>query len=605
MDGIGAGLRRLLLVLALLWKDATRSYRLQLLFVLALLAATAVLTALGPVALKLVVDALAGEPAEASGSLALLVALYVTALWLARAIAEVRGFIFVRVERRLFRTLCERLFDHVIRLPLVFHAQRRTGAVNQALESGLQGYYLVLQQLVFSILPIVVELTAVIVVLGRVDQGEFLLLFLIALVSYGVAFGIAAKRAASPAAMASMAHLDATAVMTDGMLNYEAIKLFAAEDMIRRRVSDALARTESGWIDFFTRYSLNGLVVSLIFAAFLALTSARAAMAVQAGEMSVGTFVLINSYVLQLVRPVELLGLAVQGLTRGLAMMKGMIELLAEPTESTPELPGGPLREPVLGRFKEQRSAEGALAFRNVSFSYGPDRIVLRNVSFTLQPGRTLGIVGATGAGKSTLVRLLVRLVAPDDGTILLNGEPISQQPLPYLRQMVGVVPQDVTLLNDTIAFNIRLGRPTATQEEIVSAARVANLHDFIMALPENYQTVVGERGVRLSGGERQRVAIARAVLKRPYLYVFDEGTSALDAATEAAVLRSFKEDTRAHSTLMITHRLSSIAHADVIIVLDQGMIVEQGNHAELIELNGLYHQLWRAQQCSGRTVSI
>jgi ABC-type multidrug transport system fused ATPase/permease subunit len=267
-----------------------------------------------------------------------------------------------------------------------------------------------------------------------------------------------------------------------------------------------------------------------------------------------------------------------------MAMLKKMLELFREPTEASH---GG----------RSMSEGTGALEFKQVALSYATQRPILRDVSFKVSAGRTLGIVGSSGAGKSTIVRLLVRLYEPDQGTILMDGVPVSELSLQELRRLIAVVPQDTALFNDTIRYNIAIGRPTSTQEEIEHAARLAQLHDFIMRLPEGYDTRVGERGVKLSGGERQRISIARAVLKHPRMYVFDEATSSLDSHTERGILSSIQEISKSSTTLIIAHRLSTVVHADNIIVLDKGTVVEQGNHVQLLERDGLYASLWQAQQ--------
>jgi ATP-binding cassette subfamily B protein len=301
--------------------------------------------------------------------------------------------------------------------------------------------------------------------------------------------------------------------------------------------------------------------------------------------MALGDFVLVNTYVLQLVRPVEMLGNAVQSCSQGLAMLERLTHLFREAPE------------PPCGIRTGSAAGPGALEFDGVSLSYREDRPVLRNVSFRIAPKRTLGIVGSSGSGKSTIVRLLMRLVEPDDGRILLDDAPICDLDLAHLRRAIAVVPQDTALFNDTLAYNIALGRTHASFPDVQHAARVAHLHDFIMSLPDGYDTRVGERGIKLSGGERQRVSIARAVLKSPQIYVFDEATSSLDSQSEQQILANLREIAKHSSTLVIAHRLSTVLHADEIVVLEYGRIVERDSHSSLLRQNGRYAALWRAQQ--------
>jgi ATP-binding cassette subfamily B protein len=572
-------------VVGLVWTQATPFVRRRLSAALLLLVIASVLTALGPVALKLVIDKFAGQSNGHAVSAVLLIGLYVLSQFLSRAIGEIRGLVYARAERRMFRTLSERLFSHVMHLPLRFHVNRQTGAISQTLDNGLQGYQLVLHHLIFTVLPVLAELGTVVVVLLGFNYPEFLALFCAAIVCYTTAFSFFAIRIAKAADTASTAHVASTAAMTDAVLNYETVKFFAAEHVVQDRLSQALMRTEDEWVGFFRRYAYNGLGVAAIYATFLAAAVLYAAHQVQQGRMTIGDFVLVNTYMLQVIRPVEMLGYAMQGFSQGMAMLRKMLELFHEQTE------------PMLTQDKEPLSGPGALRFDQVTLSYNPDRVVLKDVSFTLPAGKTLGVVGASGAGKSTIVRLLVRLYEPDSGRILLDGIPISELSLSQLRRAVAVVPQDTILFNDTIGYNIGFGRFGATQNEIEQAARLAQLHDFIMSLPERYETKVGERGVKLSGGERQRVSIARAALKRPRIYVFDEATSSLDSRTEQEILGNLREISKASTTLIIAHRLSTVVHSDEIIVLGSGTVLERGAHSQLLEHDGAYAALWQAQQ--------
>ncbi len=572
-------------VIALIWTDATRFVRFRLLAALLLIVAASAMTALGPVALKLVVDGFTGQASGVGTSAVTLIGLYVLSQWLARAAGEIRGLVYARAERRMSRMLSERLFAHVMRLPLKFHLERQTGAISQALDNGLNGYQMVLHTLVFTILPVLTELGTIVVVLARLDQPAFLGLFSGALVAYAVVFGYAAHTVVAAARAASDSQINSTAVMTDSILNYETVKYFTAESVVQERVRRALIQTEDGWVGFYRRYAYNGLGIATIFAGFLAVTIIHAAHEVQGGRLSVGSFVLVNTYMLQVVRPVEMLGYAMQSLSQGLAFLGKMLAILREEPE------------PVAAVDSAPPGGAGRLEFTTVGVAYRPDRIILRDVSFSVPAGKTLAVVGGSGAGKSTLVRLLVRLLEPDTGRILLDGQSIGELPLAKLRQAIAVVPQDTVLFNDTIGYNIAFGKAGSTRAEVEHAARLAHLHDFITSLPDGYDTKVGERGVKLSGGEKQRVSIARAAIKRPRIYVFDEATSSLDSNTEREILRNLREISRFSTTVVIAHRLSTVIHADEIIVLEAGTIVERGSHPGLLRQNGRYAALWQAQQ--------
>jgi ATP-binding cassette subfamily B protein len=569
---------------SIIWSDADRFVRQRLAVVLLLVVAASVLTALGPLALKWLVDGFTGQ-VRTPLSPALLVGAYVLGQFLARIAGEVRGLVYARVERRMFRVLSGRLFAHILRLPLRFHLDRRTGAVSQILDNGLTGYQMILHHLVFTFLPVTAELGTIIAVLVRLAHPAFLSLFCGALVCYAAVFAYAARSIARAARSASAAHVDAAARMTDAILNVESVKYFAAESVVQKRVGRALSRTEAEWVSFYRRYAVNGAAVSTIFATFLATTTLYAVHEVEGSRLTVGDFVLITTYLLQVIRPVEALGYAMQGFSQGAAMLEKMLALFHEKSE--PQQPDEPVR----------LEGPGQVEFENVTLSYGPHRTALQGVSFKVPAGKTVAIVGASGSGKSTLVRLLVRFLEPDAGRILLDGVSISRLSLAALRQSIAVVPQDAALFNESIGDNIAVGREDCTQEEIERAARRAHLHEFIASLPDAYDTNVGERGLKLSGGERQRLSIARAAIKRPRIYIFDEATSALDSATEIEIARNLREVSQSITTLVISHRLSTVVHADEIIVLETGAVVERGTHASLLRQQGHYAAFWVAQQ--------
>jgi ABC-type transport system involved in Fe-S cluster assembly fused permease/ATPase subunit len=571
-------------VVRILWSDADRFVRRCLAAVMLLVIATSVLTALGPLALKGLVDGFTGHAWHLL-SPSILVGAYVLSQFLARAVGDVRGLVYARAERRMFRILSGRLFAHILRLPLPFHLDRKTGAVSQTLENGLTGYQMILHHLVFTILPVTAELGTIIIVLIRLAHPAFLLLFCGALVCYAAVFTHAAKTVARSARSASAAHVDAAAQMTDTLLNVELVKYFAAESIVQDRVGRARSRTETEWVGFYRRYAINGVTVSTMFATFLAVTTLYAVHEVQGARLTVGDFVLITTYMLQVIRPVEALGYAMQGFSQGVAMLEKVLALFHEKSE--PQQPANVVHH----------DGPGHLEFENVTLSYGPHRTALRDVSFKVDSGKTVGIVGASGSGKSTLVRLLLRLLEPDAGRILLDGVPISALSLAILRHSIAVVPQDAALFNDSLGANIAFGKTNCTQAEIEQAARRAHLDEFIAGLPGAYDTNVGERGLKLSGGERQRLSIARAVIKRPRIYIFDEATSALDSATELEIAQNLREISQSVTTLVISHRLSTVLHADEIIVLEAGTVVESGTHDSLRRQNGRYAAFWAAQQ--------
>ncbi|HEX7012445.1 MAG TPA: ATP-binding cassette domain-containing protein [Steroidobacteraceae bacterium] len=571
--------------LQLLWSAADAYAKRRLLLALALVAGAALLAALSPIALKLTIDALSGTGrGGVAAAPVLLVVAYVLGQYLTRACTELRVLAHGQAEQRVRRKIGQRLFEHLLRLPMRFHLERKIGAIGETAEQGNRGYQLLLQHLVFTILPVTIELSTVAVVLLHFGHETYLAIFIVAALAYVWAFRRGAIQVQEPAHTVSSAHIEAHSVLTDSLLNYETVKYFDAEPVVSDRYHHALGRTESAWRRFFQRRAANGSLVAGIFALSLGLSLTYAARDVMQGAMTIGDFVLIHGYVIRLVQPLEMLGYAVRDLAQGLAFLQRMLDLFREETEGA-STRGGTV--PVV---------RGELEFEHVSFSYRRDCIVLDDVSFRVPAGRTVAVVGVSGSGKSSLIRLLFRLYEPDAGRILLDGKPISGMSLSVVRRAIAVVPQDTVLFHDTIARNIGFGRFGSSRPEIEEAARVAHLHDFIMGLPEEYETMVGERGLKLSGGERQRVAIARAALKRPRIFVFDEATSSLDSRTEREILRNLLEVSKHGTTLVIAHRLSTIVHADEIIVLDRGRVIERGTHAQLLDRNGWYAALWRAQ---------
>ncbi len=493
---------------------------------------------------------------------------------------------FGRAEQRMQRQLSDRLFQHVMSLPLRFHLDRKTGALNQTLTNGLIGYRLVLQHLTLTVLPVVVELGTMTAVLLLLDNAVFLAIIGASVLFYVIAFWDGVARIRRPARAASNAHIDANAVLTDSILNYETVKYFGAEPKIQGRFVKALAKTENHWSSLFRRKMENGLAVAGIFALSLGTSVCVAAYEVQRGNMSVGEFVLVNTYVIQLARPLEMIGFAFRGIAEGMAFVEKMTELINQKAET--DLADGP------GSFPASPPPD--LIFERVSYAYRSDRLVLDDVNFVVPSGETVAIVGTSGSGKSSLVRLLMRLDEPAAGAILLNGVPLAKIPLTVLRDAIAVVPQDIALFNDTIAYNIGFGSKNGTKADIVSAAKIAHIHDFVIGLPDGYETKVGERGLKLSGGEKQRIAIARAVIKKPSIFVFDEATSSLDSNAERTILRDLIRIAKTTTTVIIAHRLSTVMHANEIVVMRHGRVAEHGTHRDLLRRDGQYAEMWYAQ---------
>jgi len=576
--------------LQLLWSESDSYVRRRIAGAFSLVIAYSMLTALAPIAFAYLVDMFADAKSVARDWLpALLLGSYVLSQFLVRSLSAIRDLLHGRAEQRLYRYLSRRLFSHIIRLPLRFHLERKTGAMGETLTQGLNGYQMLVQHLIYTILPSLVEFGTIVVVLFAFGHPLYLLIYAAAAVSYAFAFAHGAAAVTEPAQVASAAHVEAHAVLTDSLLNYETVKYFDAEKAVYDKYDAALATTESAWGLFFKRRTSNSLIVGLIFAVSLGAALGLAGYEVMRGTMTIGEFVLINSYMLRITVPLEMLGYAVRDVSQGLAFLQKLLELFRE----KPEVDVAPA---VSGNI----TARGELVFDHVSFSYRSDRVVLKDVSFSVPAGRTVAIVGMSGSGKSSLIRLLFRLCEPEKGDIRLDGISVSGMPLSRLRRSIAVVPQDMVLFNDTIGNNIAFGRWGSTRENVERAARLAHLHGFIASLPEGYDTMVGERGLKLSGGERQRIAIARAAVKQPRIFVFDEATSSLDTRTEREILRNLMEVSQGCTTLVIAHRLSTIVHADEIVVLESGTIVERGTHSALLQTDGAYAALWRVQHHVG-----
>ena len=550
--------------------------------------AAAMLTSLAPVALQMLVDGLSAMMHSGSSiGVVLLVIAYLVSQWLARSFTEIQGGAYGRAEQRLQRRLSHRLFEHIMKLPLEFHLDRKTGALTQTLSNGLFGARIVLRHSVFTIVPVLVQLVTIASVLVYLDHPAFLVVILVSVVAYAIAFGIGVFRIAGPAHSASSRTVDATGLMTDAILNYETVKHADAEALVQRRYDAALEQTEVNWEEFYKRRTGNGLVVAAVFTLSLAGTVTLATLGVKSETMSLGEFVLVNTYALQIVRPLEMVGYAVRDLAQGVAFLDKLLRVLREGREL----------ETLRSSAAVPNDRCGEIIFSHVSFKYNDQRVVHEDVSFRCPSGSTIALVGPSGCGKSTIIRLLLRFFHPTSGEISLDGVPVSSWPVSDLRRAIAVVPQDTPLFNDTIANNIAFGHTNKSRSEIADAARLASIHDFVTALPDGYDTVVGERGVKLSGGERQRIAIARAVLKKPRVFVFDEATSSLDTGTESAILENLRDISKGVSTLFVAHRLSTIAHADEILFLEYGRVVEQGSHWSLVNRDGRYAELWKSQQ--------
>lgn len=538
-----------------------------------------------PLALKAIIDELAPGKAPLMVPV-MLVAGYGILRFSTTLFNELRDGVFAKVTQRSIRRIALSVFRHLHGLNLRFHLERQTGGMSRDIERGTRGIESLMRFTLFSIVPTLVEMVMVGAILAWKYDLWFALITVLTLVVYITLTVVITEW--RTAFRKRMNELDsrANARAIDSLLNYETVKYFGNEAWEARRYDDNMAKWEQASVKSQTSLAALNAAQSLIIGLGSVALMLRAAQGVAAGHLTVGDLVLINALLLQLYIPLNFLGVIYREIKQALADMERMFRLLSVNGEITDRPDAPPL---VVG--------QGQVQFEGVDFAYDQRRVILKQVSFQIPAGHKLAVVGSSGAGKSTLSRLLFRFYDVGAGRILINGQDLREVTQASLRAAIGIVPQDTVLFNDTIFYNIAYGRPDATREEVLEAARAAHIHDFIQALPDGYESMVGERGLKLSGGEKQRVAIARTLLKNPQILVFDEATSALDTRSEKSIQEELNTIARQHTTLVIAHRLSTIVDADQILVMEQGTIVERGTHGELLAAGGHYAQMWALQQ--------
>ncbi len=568
----------LISILPYLWPRGETEMKVRVVVAVICLILAKAAGVLVPIAYARAVDALA--PREGVGAMLAIPIALILGYGLLRVVsaglAELRNAVFAKVQARAARWVALRVFRHLHALSMRFHMDRATGGLSRVIERGTRGIAIALNFLLFNIIPTIVEIFLVAGILWWMFDVSFALTVIVTIVGY-IAFTLIFTnwRLRFRRAMNAMDE-EANTKAIDSLLNYETVKYFNNERHEAARYDESLQRYERAYTRSETTLNMLNAGQALIMAAGLTVVMLLAGGGIANGTMSVGDFVMVNTYLIQLYLPLNILGFAYREIRQGLTDMEQMFSLLDVPRE-VEDAPGAPaLSVP-----------EGRVVFDDVRFHYRPDREILKGVSFEVPPGRMLAIVGPTGAGKSTISRLLFRFYDATGGRVLVDGQDVRGVTQDSLRHAIGVVPQDTVLFNDTIAYNIGYGRPGANEAEVIEAAKLAQVHDFVMKLPDGYKTRVGERGLKLSGGEKQRVAIARTILKNPRVLILDEATSALDTATEQEIQSALRQVATGRTTLVIAHRLSTVVEADEIIVLQEGRIAERGTHAGLIAEGG------------------
>ena len=579
-----------------IWPSDRRDLKLRVIGAMVLLLAAKLATIAVPFTFKWATDALAGggsAPVAASNWLlwAIAAPIVMTLAYggmriLMAALTQLRDGLFAKVSMHAVRRLAYRTFVHMHELSLRFHLERKTGGLTRVLERGRNAIETIVRMVILQLSPTIVELVLIVGVLMWQFDWRYVAVILVTVMLYMAFTYHATEWRIGIRRKMNDSDTDANVKAIDSLLNYETVKYFSAEQREAERYDRAMARYEDASVRAYTSLAVLNAGQAAIFTLGLAAAMVLCAFEIKAGTKTVGDFVLINSMMIQLYQPLNFMGMVYREIKQAVIDIETMFSILARKPEIKDVTGAPPLKV-----------TSGTIRFENVVFAYEPERRILKGISFEVAAGKTVAVVGPSGAGKSTISRLLFRFYDVSGGRILIDGQDIAKVAQTSLRRAIGMVPQDTVLFNDTIRYNIRYGRWEASDFEVEEAASLAQIDRFIRLAPKGYDTEVGERGLKLSGGEKQRVAIARTILKAPPILVLDEATSALDSHTEKEIQDALNRVSQGRTTLVIAHRLSTIVGADEIIVLDQGVIVERGRHAELLARDGLYAGMWNRQR--------
>lgn len=573
-----------------LWPKNNRSARVRVVLALCVMVLAKVVSVTAPYLYKLAVDVLSGDIAEKPemmlvfGAVGLTIA-YGFARLMTNGFQQLRDAIFAPVGQAALRELALQTFKHIHALSLRYHLTRKTGGLSRIIERGVKGVAFLLNVMLFGIFPLILELSMVLIILWVTFGFSYLSVVAATIAAYVIfTFKVTEWRVKIRKEMNDQDN-DANQKAVDSLLNYETVKYFNADTREIARYDTAMAAYEKAAIK--TEYSLAFLNFgqSVFITSGLVVVMVLAALGVQNGSMTVGDFVMVNAYMIQITMPLNFLGSMYRNIRQSMVDMEEMFGLLEQPAEVVDADNAQPLK--VSG---------GALEFKDVDFAYDVERPILRGLNLSVPAGKKVAVVGPSGAGKSTIGRMLFRFYDIASGSLQIDGQDVRDVTQKTLHAAIGVVPQDTVLFNDTVRYNIGYGKDNASFDEIVAAAKKAQIHDFILSLPKGYETQVGERGLKLSGGEKQRVGIARTLLKDPPILLLDEATSALDTQTERDILGALKAAGEGRTVITIAHRLSTVADADEIVVLEQGQVIERGTHEELLERHGKYSAMWAAQ---------